>query len=432
MKLLEISRNSNKRNIIISQYGRRGFLVMEALIALALLTLLIPAALDLSWSNGALSMAVHARLDSLSTVSDYIKNAAMNQTASSTLQYQHEFGGSSCAIVPNKGFIDADIYPSNLNLNGIGTSLVAHDGFIYETVVPNSRSYPDFFIIDDRNSSTPAIVSSLVTGPGLAGIVVAGYYAYVANESTVSQLRVIDIHDRTHPIIIGQIKLPLPTASTTEPSASSIFYDEGYVYLGTQKWDGNEFSILDVSNPKKPLYVNGFKTGSLVNSIYGNGGYAYLALPATDVQMDIIDVRNPNSIVDLSHVAPAGSAVLEGKTFAYDNTTKTLYFGRSGGGFNNTNQYELFSYNLAVDPYAQHPNYVRDIPGGVYGIAYSNGYIFLATGDANAGFQIWKNDFSKEVYSAVLPAKPISLSCDHDRLYFSLSNLNGFVTVVPH
>jgi len=408
---------------------------MEALIALAVMSLLVPAALDLSWSNGGLGAAAQSRMNSLSGASDYIENATTNQTASSTLQYQHEFGRTSCSIVPhdsNKGFVGADMYASNLNLNAVGTSIVAHNGFVYETSIPNSKSYPDFFIIDDRNPSAPAIISSLVTGPGLAGITVAGYYAYVANESLVSQLRVIDIHDRAHPSIVGQIKLPLPTASTTEPLASSIFYDDGYAYLGTQKWDGDEFAILDVSNPKKPAYVNGFETGSLVNSIYENGGYAYLALPATDDQMDIVDVRNPNSIVDASHVAPAGSAVLEGKAFAYDGTTQTLYFGRAGGGFNNTSQYELFSYNLAIDPYAQHPTFTRDIPGGVYGIAYSGGYVFLATGDSSAGFQIWKSDFSKEVYSATLPAKPVSLACDHDRLYLALSNSSGFTTVVPH
>ncbi len=429
---------------------------MEALIALALMSLLVPTALFLSWSNGKLKIAAQSRLNSLANVADVIENGATYQMASSSLQYQHEFGRSTCSLVPqdqNKGFVGADIYTAgavgtalNFTANAVGTFLSAHNGFVYETTEPVSKSSPDFFIVDDRNPAAPVIVSSLVTGPGLAALAVSGYYAYVANESTVSQLRVIDVHDRTHPVIVSQLKLPLPTASTTAPLASSIFYDDGYLYIGTQKWSGDEFAVIDVSNPASPSYVNGFDTASLVNSIYENGGFAYLAMPSTNAQMDILDVRNPQSIVDDSHFAPAGSAVLEGKSFAYDNgisnaagtlfetasaTAGALYFTRSGGGFNNTSQYELFSFDLSRDPYAQNPTFLHDIPGGVYGIIYADGYVFLATGDANAGFQIWKSDFSKEVYSAILPAKPVSLTCDHNRLYATLSNPVGFAAIIP-
>jgi hypothetical protein len=455
MKSPVIFQNKKEKSQKQNKKREAGFLVMEALIALALLSLLVPAALFLSWSNGKLKIAAQSRLGSLASATDLIENGATYQMASSSLLYQHEFGRSTCSLVPqdqNKGFVGADIYTAgaigaalNFTPNAVGTFVAAHNGFVYETTKPVSKSSPDFFIIDDRNLALPVMISSLVTGPGLAAVAVSGYYAYAANESSISQMRIIDIHDRTHPTVVSQLKLPVPNASTTEPLASSIFYDDGVLYLGTQKWNGDEFAVIDVSNPLSPFYVNGFDTGSLVNSIYENGGYVYLATPSTDAQMDILDIRNPQSIVDDSHFAPAGSAVLEGKAFAYDGgignasgnffetavATGTLYFARAGGGFNNTSQYELFSFNLAHDPYAQNPTFVRDIPGGVYGIVYADGYLFLATGDSNAGFQIWKSDFSKEVYSATLPSKPVSLACDHDRLYAALSNPAGFAAIVP-
>jgi hypothetical protein len=427
-----------------------GFLVMEALIALALMTMIVPSAMLLSLSNGKLIFSGQSKIVSLAGATDVIENGAINQIASSSLLYQHEFGKTTCSLAPQdtgKGFVSADIYSAggvgmslNFGTGAVGTNLVAHNGFVYETTVPASKTLPDFFVIDDQNFSAPKIISSLVTGPGLAAVAVSGYYAYVANESTVSQLKVIDIHDRTHPVMIAQLRLPLPNSSTTAPAASSIFYDNGLIYLGTQKWSGNEMNIINVSNPSAPSYLNGFETDSLVNSVYENGGYAYLAMPSTNVQMDVLDVRNPLSISDLSHVAPSGSAVLEGKVFSYDsgasfeteNATGTLYFARSGGGFNNTSQYEIFSYNLAHDPYAQNPLYFHDIPGGVYGAVFAGGYVFLATGDINAGFQIWKSDFSKEVYFATLPSNPISLSCDHNRLYAAFSNPAGFALIIPH
>jgi hypothetical protein len=425
-----------------------GFLVFEALVALTLATLLIPAALELSWSNGRLFVLAQSEIGSTTNIADLIENGVTYQIASSSRLYQHEFGRSTCSLVPqdsSKGFVAADIYVSGVGsaVGGFGTDLAAHNGFVYETTEPASNTSPDFFIVDDRNPLAPVTVSSFVAGLGLAAVSVSGYYAYVANESAKSQLRVLDIHDRMHPAVVSQMKLPLPDASATGPFASSIFYDNGLVYLGTQKWDGNEMNIIDVSNPAMPLYVSGFQTDTLVNSIYENGGYVYAALPATNAQMDIFDARNPHSIMDISHFAPAGSAVLEGKAFAYDSgvafetanagdASGTLYFARSGGGFDNTSQYELFSFNLARDPYGQNPVFSRDIPGGVYGVVYSAGYVFLATGDPSAGFQIWKSDFSKEVYSSSLPAKPVSLLCDHNRLYAALSSPAGFAAIVPH
>jgi hypothetical protein len=431
-----------------------GFLTLEALIALAVMTLIVPAALSLSWSNNRLAASARMRLDSLSNVADVIQNGAIRQIASSSLLYQHEFGKSTCNITPSdpkKGFVSADIYNTSILGSGItGTSVTARNGFIYETTDSSSQSAPDFFIIDARNPASPIIVSSLNTGPGLSAVTVSGYYVYVANESSLSQLQVIDIHDRTHPFVAAKLKLPLPDASSTAPSATSLFYDDGMIYLGTEKWNGLEFNAIDVSNPTSPMYRGGFETGSLVNAIYEYGGYAYVAGPDTE-QMRILDVHDPTNSKELSYFSPPGFAVLEGKTFALEdntgntiesntkNSTSTLYFARAGGGFNNTSQYELFSFNVPHDtpppnPIDQSEISGRDIPGGVYGVVAIPGFVFLATGDSSAGFQIWRSDLgdlSAKTVNVTLPGKPLSLWCDHGRLYSALADQTGFMIIIP-
>jgi hypothetical protein len=135
--------------------------------------------------------------------------------------------------------------------------------------------------------------------------------------------------------------------------------------------------------------------------------------------------------------------VLEGKVFAVeedDNASTTtiatdtmLYFGRDGGGFNNPSYFKLFSFDLSQDPLALHPIHGIDVLGGVYGIVVSGGYVFLAVGVGSGGtggtggfIQIWKSDLSAMIYSLTLPAGPVSLSCDHDRLYIGLNSKQGF------
>ena len=441
-----------------------GFLIFEALIAMAILIIIIPAAVSLSFSSQALQFVAEKELASAASATDIISNGAVEQATSSSVRYSDEFGKSTCTVgsafssnifSPND-FQKIKLYANNpggsgngsgngggidIGANASGTALTSRNGFIYETVNSPTQLAPDFFIVDASDPSTPKFISSLNTGPGLADITVAGHYVYAANESSLSQLQVIDIEDRAHPIIVATLKLPLPQASTSPPHAASILYNDGLIFLGTVKWSGDEFNIIDVSNPWLPMYLGGFDTDTRVNSVYVAGStssYAYVADADID-QMRVLDVSDPAHVVLVSGFSPIGSAVLEGKTFGVEGTESTadststmLYFGRAGGGFNNPNYYKLFSFDLSRDPLVAHPIHSIDIPGGVYGIVVSSGYVFLAGGGSSASsgcIQIWKSDLSAMLYSVALPALPVSLSCDHDRLYVGLASRQAFAVV---
>lgn len=427
-----------------------GFLIFEALIAMAILIIIIPAAVSLGLSSQALQSAAEKELAGTVNATDIILNGATKQAASSSVHYSDEFGRSTCTVgsyFNPSDFSKIKLYVNNPNggidigTNASGTAVTARNGFIYETVNSSTQSSLDFFIIDATNPAMPKLVSFLNTGPGLASLAVAGHYAYVANESSLSQLQVIDIEDRTRPVIAATLKLPLPQASTTLPHAASIFYKDDLIFLGTVKWSGDEFNIIDVTNPRSPVYLGGFDTDTLVNAIYATSSYAYVADADAD-QMRVLDVSDPTHIALVSGFSPAGSAVLEGKTFAVadmaESTNTMLYFGRAGGGFNNPNYYKLFAFDLSHDPSAVNPIHTIDIPGGVYGIVVSSGYVFLASGnggscnvggDTGGCIQIWRSDLSAMLYSLSLPAVPVSLSCDHDRLYVGLSSRQGFAVV---
>ncbi len=70
-----------------------------------------------------------------------------------------------------------------------------------------------------------------------------------------------------------------------------ISFEEGKIFLGTEKWDGAEFSIIDINNPASPSIIGSFETGSKVNDIYINDKYAYIA-DSDITQFHILDLNN--------------------------------------------------------------------------------------------------------------------------------------------
>ncbi len=413
-----------------------GYLIVEAIIAVSIVTMMMVSAVSILISDSKLKVVTQSKLDELSNASMDIENGPFTQTVISEQRYIHELGKSTCSLNSNQySFTASTTFLTGINLpSGSNvTDVIARNNIAYMTVDSANQSDPDFYIIDTDDVHKPFVLSAVNTGPGLASVTVAGHYAYVANESTVSQLEVIDIIDRTKPVIVSKLKLPLPTATTTPPHASSIYYDNGLILLGTEKWNGNELNTIDVHNPLSPQYLGGFDATTRINNIYANtysDSYVYSA-DADLNQLRVIDNSIPVRPVLLSGFSPAGSAVLEGKVItAEDSSSTKFYFGRNGGGFDNPNQDELFVFDSKQDQLMANPLHSLNIPGGIYGIVVCGGYVFLAVGSSGntsptPSLQVWKNDFSKKVYQIPLPTRPASLSCDHDRLYIGLIGASG-------
>src|SRR3989344_5964469 len=77
----------------------------------------------------------------------------------------------------------------------------------------------------------------------------------------------------------------------------SIFYKNGYVYLGLYNTDsGPEFNIIDVSNPFNPIWKGGYPVSHEINAIYVRDGFAYIASPHNS-ELIILDISNPTNPV---------------------------------------------------------------------------------------------------------------------------------------
>lgn len=419
MKLQIIYRNS------------KGFLVLEVMLAFSLFTLFTISTFYLAGSMDGLKIWSLKELDKIKEFSHNIWNdidtkksmyGNDSQISSNELfeivrsDYINSWGRNSCS---NRIRFDEDkirLYTDGVDLgaSNISSDMEVRNGFVYLSTDSTSPSPSDLYIIDARNHSSLTIISSLDTGPGISSIEVAGPYIFAAQSSTVNQLQVIDIHDRKQPKLISQIKLPLPNASTTAPFATSIFYSKGYIYLGTTKWNGFEFHILDVSNVLNPVVIGSFETNTLVNDIYVVDDIAYLAT-SDEKQMRVLDVSDKSNPILIDSFSPSGYQTQEGKVLEYFQGS--LGFGRTVGGFNVLTNHELFLSSTSTIS--------RDIPGGIYGILLRPPHIFTLTNFVDKEFQVFDTTLKNKIFEMSLGNKNIKMTCDASNIFFTTGNSRG-------
>ena len=154
---------------------------------------------------------------------------------------QSSVTGSYQAANVSNASTSLNITAINLPINPLLplTDIEVREGTAYISSDSSNASDPDLFVIDVSNPATPKLISSINTGPGISAITLHGKRIYAAAASTAAQLHVIRFDVLNAPILEKKYKLPLPYATATPPLASSIFYKNDRIYLGTEKWDGD-------------------------------------------------------------------------------------------------------------------------------------------------------------------------------------------------
>ncbi len=392
---------------------------MEILLAFSLFTLFAISTFSLESSMAKLKIWSLKELDIMS---------ATQFTDPSASDYMEEWGRNSCGsrfdFDPNRySYFNQGI---NIGSGNISTDIEVRNGMVYLTADSTISSDPDLFIIDAGTVLNPALISSLNTGPGVSALEIAGPYIFMAQASSVRQLQIVDIHNRASPQLISQLKLSLPTPTTTAPFARSIFYLKGFIYLGTEKWNGAEFAIIDVSNIYDPMVVGVFETGTLVNDIYVKGNRAYLAT-ADALQLRVLDISNKSNPVLIASFSPPGWQKQEGKVL--DFFEGRLGLGRTVGGFNVLTNYEAFVFSTST---VDNANFIvggffsKDIPSGVYGILIREYNIYVISHSGGHEFQVWDSAFATKVAEIPLGINAEKMACDSRDFYFATGNARGF------
>jgi len=235
-------------------------------------------------------------------------------------------GGDTCGSVLEGNWsnpqisapIDVGTTPSGNPVQGINV----FEGKIYITTDNSHGQNNDFYIYDiSLNPQNPTIVGAPngidANGvkSGLNDVAISkngsNKYAYVANAydanfstcvqgPSCSQMRIIDVTDPTSPILGQSYKLPGVSgnvgAHNNQAVGKSIFYKDGYVYLGlTKTLSGPEFNVIDVHNPSVPFFVGSYPVGRSINAIRVKNNYAYLTTDDNNKELIVLDVSVKSS-----------------------------------------------------------------------------------------------------------------------------------------
>jgi len=368
-----------------------------------------------STSTSDVSITAHARWYGNDRVETVIEASSSGRTVSfrAVRRYPHVsdtkvVGTSVCS--PEYDRI-SNIEPIVLPIDALLplTDLQVRNGIAYVTSDSNKQSDPDLFVFDIRDAKHPRLLSSINTGPGLRSLVVAGRYVHAAAASTAAQLHVIRLNDMSNIQLSKKYQLPLPEASTSPPVGTVIWYDDQRIYLGTEKWDGQEFAVIDIRNPENPTYLGGFETGSKVTDVFVRNGIGYVTA-SDQYQMRMFDVRTQNPAA-VHTFSPSGWQRQEGVSVI--GFEEGVLLGRTSGGFDIIADTEVFLWPDAIStPHTQ------NIPGGLYGAVLSRSNVFAITHTNNQELSVFDRTLSTTTASYhSLPVLPQAITCDLDKIY---------------
>ncbi len=331
---------------------------------------------------------------------------------------------------PSSGFPITDVYTqSNKLYVTVNNTHGNNNGTLFGFDISNASQKPQFLFGVDNSTSV---------GQGLNAVTVSGHYAYVANayngssetcltNTNCAQLQVIDLNNLTNPPI--NLKIPAVASGNKLAYGTSIFYSNGYIYLGLAKASisGSEFYVIDVgggglpASPTNPLIKGDYQVGNGVNAIFVKNNYAYIASPNAE-NLTVLDISNPVLPIRVGGYTPAGSNNGE-SVYVKDNN---VYLGRTFG----TNEFYLL--NSPSGSFIKS----KDIGGGsgtsINGLLVRENLMFLITNDE---FQIWNTNGTITPYAPDLDlpgGSGTAIGCRGNYIYVGSlpSNDKGFISIV--
>ncbi|MEJ0001780.1 MAG: hypothetical protein WDN09_01155 [bacterium] len=362
---------------------------------------------------------------------------------------------ATCNSSPSGNWTSPDMQSYSLSAIGAGINnpVTGLDAFqdtvgdkLYVTTATSGTVDNKFLIFDLADNGEPSYKNGIDTSlKGANALTVVSpatgeekTYAFLANAATptnwtclesddCSQFQVVDVSNPSSLSSPTNLKLNWISGSGSTGNGKSIYYRNGYVFLGLVTGGGPEFNVIDVHNPHAPQAVGKYSVGRTVNAIYANGNYAYLATDdnAGGNTLLVLDISNPTT--PALKWPKAGSPIM-GSTFGYGNAitavANSLYFGMSNNS-SNPEFYTLANPNPAVAaPTTSTPTV--DLPSvSVKGIAIRDYLANILRSDNKLA--IYNMTTSAE-HDISLPSNGTALDCQGNYLY--AGDAGGHITVV--
>ncbi len=307
------------------------------------------------------------------------------------------------------------------------TSLIVRNSIAYVSFDSALASDADLAMFDIRDDEA-LVLAEINTGPGIIDFVLVGKYLYAVSPSQVGQVHIIEESGLDSLILKSRYKLALPYATATPALGSAIAYANDLIFLGTKKWSGDEFNILDIRNREAPDKRAGYEVDSKVNRIFTYLDRVYTSA-SNQNQLLIFDIPSSLLTSDLSDdlqpmaiFSPDGWVRQEGGAISlFENRLK---FGRTSGGFDLANEHEYFDFDTNSSTTFQ--NYQsQNQKGGVYDIVEDKLFTYFTSRENDKEFYVIRNDggessastSEKSISTFSLPIIPERMTCYLDKIY---------------
>lgn len=298
---------------------------------------------------------------------------------------------------------DIDAYQNRLYVTTNNPSGPASQDtlFVFDSSDPDTLSQSDlrtYLDTDNANSTGLGAVVAVKKG--------ATTYALVANRSSVTkgQFQVV----KTEPLPASVLK-SLPVPGLTAGFGNSLFYKDGYAYLGLTATggQGKEFNIIDVHDIDDPAWRGAVTSGNHdVNAIFAKEGFAFIGTPGS-AKFSTVDIGDPVSPSIIDTYAGSGNT---GKSVY--GVGDMLYVGTTAGGA----QYEVVDASNPASLVSE--GITKSFSGSVDGIIVRDSLAFVLT---KTSLEIINATSTATVGSFSLPTNSTSyeptFDCEGDTIY---------------
>lgn len=301
--------------------------------------------------------------------------------------------GSDCIAAPPASVWNVLSIHASYTLPARATALDALNGIVYASI-----DQAPYVAIADTTRLAP-FANGFNLSASINALDVAAWqdpltgqrklYAYAAMNTLTDQLKVIDVTDAANPVLVATRSLTACVGNSF-PQGWRLYYYRDRLYFVTRETAGPEFHVFDVSSPANPIELGqrsckGTELNTTVNSLIIRNRLMYLATTNNTGELkvyDVTDSANTGSIVEITAARQDLPGNQNGQSlFLIGNT---LYLGRQSASGP-----DLYVYNVGGLPNGLVQLGSADIGTGVIALRVAGSLAFIGTPRNNQEFQIW-------------------------------------------
>jgi hypothetical protein len=207
----------------------------------------------------------------------------------------------------------------NQNCQRIARSIAYYNGYLYIGTGYMAGNSPEFHIfcigdgtVSGCSATTPVSRGYLNLDHNINDIAIKDNYAYLATSAEYAELTVIDVANKTTPLIppnyndgtINNRKFDAPSVGGKEEDGMSVYVLGLYAYLGREKVSNknseHEFFVLNISDPTSITAAGSMNTdmntnNSYISKIYTQGKTAFISTTDSNNSFYIVDVKTASN-----------------------------------------------------------------------------------------------------------------------------------------